>query len=92
MCVPLSYYNMDPNTGTNRKLVIPRATLTTLATKHKDSEESQIDHSGPRPPTAHPVPISDQDYSTLDTDKQRPQKGGLLLTTCACAQSLDIFP
>ena len=29
-----------------------------------------IDRSGPRPPTTHPVPIFDQDYSTLDTDKQ----------------------
>ncbi len=29
-----------------------------------------IDRSGPRPPTTHPVPISDQDYSTLNTDEQ----------------------
>ncbi len=29
-----------------------------------------INRSGPRPPTTHPVPISDQDYSTLDTDEQ----------------------
>ncbi len=29
-----------------------------------------IDRSGPGPPTTHPVPISDQDYSTLDTDEQ----------------------
>ncbi len=29
-----------------------------------------IDRSGPRPPTTHPVPTSDQDYSTLDTDEQ----------------------
>ncbi len=68
---------MDSNTATNRKLVIPRAPLTTLATKHKDSEGPQIDvinRSGPRPPNTHPVPISDQDYSTLDTDEQRPQK------------------
>ncbi len=74
---------MDSNTATNRKLVIPRVPLTTLATKHKDSEAPQIDvinRSGPRPPTTHPVPISDQDYSTLDTDEQRPHKGGLLLT------------
>ena len=29
-----------------------------------------IDRSGPRPPTTHTVPISDRDYSTLDTDEQ----------------------
>ena len=29
-----------------------------------------IDHSVPCPPTTHPVPTSDQDYSTLDTDEQ----------------------
>ena len=57
---------MDSNIATNRKLVIPRAPLTTLATKHKDSEGPQIDVidcSGPRAPTTHPVPISDQDYT-----------------------------
>ncbi len=32
--------------------------------------DNVINHSGPRPPTTHPVPISDQDYSTLDTDEQ----------------------
>ena len=53
---------MHTRPNTNMTLYICRADTGT--------DYDVIDRSGPHPPTTHPVPISDQDYSTLDTDEQ----------------------